>query len=252
MGLYISLKRRVKDEDINRFRSAFSILDILFKSIKIRNRSIVFYKDYPVPELNEDFKRVEFNFGLLESSFRKRIKEYGMRAGFEIEADLILEDIEKFYPKFREYLLQRILHYNNEESKKDKNLFLIRRALISDHKKEFHSIDEWSFFYSKEPEEFINNLSYGNKEIRERLLYANRDKFAEFLKNLNQFVIKMHDYAEQCHILIKDGSIAIIPKDKDSMGEFVRKMREKVGLSIKEVYPNEKDLERKIKTIFSN
>jgi len=289
MGLYISLNRKRKEEDLSRFKSGFFIFDILFKALKVRNANIVFYENYPVPELNKDFKRVKFEFGLLESSFRKKIKELGFNsliAGFEIEADLILddkkfkliyelfprnksqsydlrigildngyaddlEDIEKFYPQLRHYIFERILKYNEEvESKKNNNLFSIRRALISDHKKEFHNIDEWSFFYSKQPEDFINNLSYGNKEIRERLLYANRDKFAEFLKNMNQFVMKMYDYAEQSEVLIKEGSIAIIPKDQKSMKQFIGKLRNKVGMSIKKVYPNEAELERDLKKIF--
>jgi len=290
MGLYISLKKKAKDEDFNRFRSAFCIFDDLFKSINVKNINIAFYKDYPIPELNKDFKRVKFEFGLLESYFRNKLKELeeeSIKAGFEIEADLFLgdknfkliyelfprnkskyydirigllpngyvedlEDIEEFYPNFREYLFKRIINYNDVELKKDKHLFLIKRALISDHKKEFHSIDEWSFFYSKEPEELINNLSYGDKEIRERLLYANRDKFAEFLKNLNEFILKMYDYAEESQVIIKNGSIALIPKNQNSMKDFVGKLREKVGMSVKSVYPNKEDLEKQVRKIFSD
>lgn len=292
MGLYISLKRKMKDEDFNRFKSAFHIFDELFRAIKIKNIKIAFYKDYPLPEINKDFKRENFEFGLLESSFREKLKKLGlesMKAGFEIEADLILndkkfmliyelfprnkskysdirigllsngyaedlEDIEElFYPKFREYLLKRILYYNDiAEKKRSENLFLIKRALISDHGKEFHSIDKWSFFYSKEPEEFINNLSYGDKEMRERLLYANRDKFAEFLKNLNQFVMKMYDYAEQSKVIIKSGSIAIIPENQKSMKEFVGKLRDKVSLSVRGLYPNKEELEKNINKVFSD
>ncbi len=33
MGLYISLKRKVKDEDFNRFKSAFYVFDELFSVI---------------------------------------------------------------------------------------------------------------------------------------------------------------------------------------------------------------------------
>lgn len=292
MGLYISLKRKVKDEDFNRFKSAFFVFDELFKAIKIKNIKIAFYKDYPLPEFNKDFKREDFEFGLLESSFRAKLKDMSiesMRAGFEIEAELVLdkdkkfnllyelfprnksryydirigllpngyaediEDIEKkFYPKFREYLLKRIVEYNKISEKKKENLFLIKRALISDHGDEFHSIEKWSFFYSKEPEEFINNLSYGDKEMRERLLYANRDKFAEFLKNLNLFVIKMYDYAEQSNVMIKDGSIAVIPESPESMSEFVGKLREKVGLSVRELYPNKDEIESNVKKVFSD
>ncbi len=291
MGLYISLKRKVKEEDFNRFKSAFYIFDELFKAFMVKNISIAFYKDYPLSEVDKDFKRINFDFGLLESSFRGKLKELSiesMRAGFEIEADVILkdkefrlvyelfprnkskyydirigllpnvyakdlEDIENFFPKFREYIFEKILQYNNEvELKRHKNLFLIRRALMSDHKKEFHSIEEWNFFYSKEPEELINNLSYGDKDMRERLLYANRDKFAEFLKNLNQFVMKMYDYAEQSKVIIKEGSIAIIPKNQESMKEFVGKLKEKVSLSVKKNYPNEKELERNVTKIFSD
>ena len=282
----------MKDEDFNRFKSAFHIFDELFRAIKIKNIKIAFYKDYPLPEINKDFKRGDFEVGLLESSFRGKLKELGfesMKAGFEIEADFILndkkfmllyelfprnkskyhdirigllsngyaedlEDVEElFYPKFREYLLKRILQYNDiVEKKRSENLFLIKRALISDHGEEFHSIDKWSFFYSKEPEEFINNLSYGDKEMRERLLYANRDKFAEFLKNLNQFVMKMYDYAEQSKVIIKSGSIAVIPENQKSMEEFVGKLREKVSLSVKGLYPNKEELERNVKKVFSD
>ena len=88
--------------------------------------------------------------------------------------------------------------------------------------------------------------------MRERLLYANRDKFAEFLKNLNQFVMKMYDYAEQSKVIIKEGSIAIIPKNQESMKEFVGKLKEKVSLSVKKNYPNEKELERNVTKIFSD
>ena len=293
MGLYISLKKRIKDADFNRFKSAFYILDGLFKAIKIKNRSIAFYKDYPLLELNKNFKRIDFDFGLLESSFRKKLQELGFesnRAGFEIEGDIILkdkkfrliyellprnkskfydirigllpngyaedlEDLESgsFYPKLREYLYEKILQYNKEaESKRSKNLFLIKRALISEHKKEFHNIDEWSFFYSKEPEEFINNLFYGDKDVRERLLYANREKFAEFLRDLNQFIYKMYDYAEKSQIVIKDRSIAIIPKDKESMKEFINKLKEKVALSAKEFYLTKDEMEERAKKIFED
>jgi len=291
MGLYISLKRKRKEEDFSRFKSSFVIFDELFRAMNVKKVNISFYKDYPFPELNKDFEKIKYEFGLLESSFKGKLQKLGIesgRAGFEIEANLIIgdknfkllyelfprnksrsydvrigilsngyvedfEDLEEFYPNLRKYILERILKYNDDvDHKKNKNLFLIKRALMSDHKKEYHDVDEWSFFYSKEPEDFINNLSYGNKEIRDRLLYANREKFAEFLKNMNQFIIKMYDYAEQSKVIIKDGSISIIPKNQKSMKQFVGKLREKIGESVEKIYPNEKELEEKIKNIFSD
>jgi len=291
MGMYISLKKKAKDIDFIRFKSGLSIFDELFRSINIKNSNILFYQDFPIQELNKDFERVKFSFGLLESSFRKRIKDLGIesyRAGFEIEADICIkgkkfrlifellprnksqyydirigilpngyandfEDIEKFYPKLREYLFNRIAQYNKQiEHKKNNSIFIIKRALMSEHKKEFHSVSDWFFFYSKEPEEFINNLSYGNKEVRERLLFANRQRFAEFLKNLNQFIYKMFDYAEESKVIIKEGSICIIPKDEESMKSFINKLRDKVNLSVKKVYLNKEEMEKDLKEIFSN
>lgn len=291
MGMYISLKKKAKDIDFIRFKSGFSIFDDLFRSIDIRDSSILFYQDFPVKELNKDFERIKFSFGLLESSFRRKIKDLGLesyRVGFEIETNLHIkdkkfrlifellprnksqhydirigilsngyandfEDLEKFYPKLREYLFNRIVKYNKQiEHKKNSSIFIIKRALMSEHKKEFHDIDNWFFFYSKELEEFINNLSYGNKEIRERLLFVNRQRFAKFLKNLNQFIYRMFDYAEESKVMIKEGSICIIPENEESMKSFIRKLKEKIDLSVKKVYLNKEQMEKELKEVFSN
>lgn len=123
---------------------------------------------------------------------------------------------------------------------------------MSEHNKEYHSIDNWAFFYSKEPEELINNLSYGNKELSERLSYANRAKFAEVLKNLNQFVIKMFEYAKESNVVIKEGSLALIPENPKSMQKFVDKLRGKVSEAARKMYPNEKEVQNYLETIFSD
>ena len=63
--------------------------------MKKSNSNIVFYQDEPIPELNKDFERVKFEFGVLESNFRGKLKKLGsdsMRAGFELESDIILKN----------------------------------------------------------------------------------------------------------------------------------------------------------------
>ncbi|MEK6953287.1 MAG: hypothetical protein AABX29_09835 [Nanoarchaeota archaeon] len=56
----------------------------------------------------------------------------------------------------------RVIEYN-KNVQKNKYVFFIKRAVMSDHEKEFHNIDSWRFFYSKESREFINHLSYWDK-----------------------------------------------------------------------------------------
>ena len=64
--------------------------------------------------------------------------------------------------------------------------------------------------------------------------------------------MKMYDYAEQSKVIIKSGSIAVIPENQKSMEEFVGKLREKVSLSVKGLYPNKEELERNVKKVFSD
>ena len=167
MALYISLKRKNENIDFNRFSSAFNILHDLFININLKKSNIVFYLHEPLQELNKDFKRINFYFGLLESDFRSRLEKLGREAiysGFELESNVILkdksfrlifillprnkslyydikieilsngyadifEDLENFYPSLRNYLFERILFYNNRaESNKKPDLFLIKRA----------------------------------------------------------------------------------------------------------------------------
>lgn len=290
MGLYISLSnRRIEEIDFNRFRSAFFIFDGILK-LKKESSNIAFYQDFPLQELNHEFKRISFDFGILESSFRKKLlelKDNSISAGFEIESNITIEnkkfliifnllprnrskyydikidilpngyacsfeDLEKFYKELRTKILDNILEYNKQVQTKEKHIFCIRRAIMKEHKKEFHNIDDWIFFYSKEPEEFINHISYGNEELKERLSFANRQKFAESLTNLNLFVYKLFEYAKESQVKVIEGSIAIIPKDKNSMKQFINKMRNKVSLVAKENYPTKEEFNNKSKNIFSN
>jgi hypothetical protein len=291
MGLYISLnKRRIEELDFNRFKSALYIFDILYSNLKKERVDIVFFRDFPLQELNKDFKRVDFNLGILESSFRKKLlelKEESISAGFQIQAEVLidkkkfnlifellprsrsgyydikvdivpngyaysLEDLEEFFKELRMNIFNRIVAYNKECSKNSKHLFVIRRAVMSDHNKEFHSIDSWKFFYSKEPEEFINHISYGDRELKERLSFANRQKFAEIISNMNLFVYKLFEYAKESQVRVKEGSIAIIPKDQDSMKQFVGKMRNKISLVARGTYPTKKEFNERLQELFSN
>jgi hypothetical protein len=291
MGLYISLnKRRIEELDFNRFKSAFYIFDILLANLKKGNINILFYKDFPLQELNNDFKRVDFSLGILESSFRKKLLELkgdSISAGFEIQSEIImekkkfnlifellprnrsgyydikidivpnvyaynLEDLEEFSKELRMNIFNRIVIYNKESSKNSKHLFSIKRAVMSDHNKEFHNIDSWKFFYSKEPEEFINHISYGDRELKERLSFANRQKFAEIISNMNLFVYKLFEYAKESQVKVKEGSIAIIPKNQDSMKQFIGKMRNKISLVAKENYPNKKEFNDRLQKLFAN
>lgn len=284
------MKKRGEELDFNRFRSGFHLFHDLLLSIPKNKSNIVFYEDMPLQEFNKDFKRIEFDFGLLESVFRDKLQQLGsssLRAGFEIESNIkirnknftlvfnflprnrskyydirieilsngyanIFEDLERFYPKFRKYILERIRFYNEKAMKTNKKLFTINKAVMSDHKKEFHNIDSWRFFYSKEPENFIINLYYGNKDLQERLLYANRDKFAEELKNLNKFTFTVIEYAKEAQVELKEGSIAIIPKNEESMKIFIEKLREKVASAAKKIYPTKEEVQRSLESVFSS
>lgn len=291
MAFYLTFgKKKNENIDINRFRSALHVFHDLFLDMKKQNTSILFYLEEPLQEINPEFKRHDFKFGIIESNFRSRLEKLeqgSIKAGFEIETELsfgkksftlvltllprrksqyydikiellsnsyahIFEDLEKFYPKLRKYIYERILFYNRKsEKKKKEELFTIKRAIMSDHKKEFHSIEDWRFFYSREPEEFINNLSYGDNELRERLIYANRQKFAEALRKLNQFVLQLFEYAKETQVEIKEGSIAVIPKTDKSMKIFVNKLRKKVIEAAKLNYPTEQELQRNLEKVFS-
>lgn len=293
MGLYIRLSKRNEENlDFYRFKSAFCIFNDFFMSLKKQNIKIAFYKDFPIPELNLDSPQIDFDFGILESSFRGKIKELknkglSIKAGFELEFDLVIddkkfrvvfdllpryrskyydikidilsngygdifEDLEKFSKELRLMISNRILEYNKQAQKKENNIFIIKRAIMSDYKKEFHNIGDWRFFYSKEPEEFINYLSYGDKELRERFSFANRQKFAQVLNNLNEFVYKLFEYAKESQVQIKEGSLVVIPKDENSMKEFIGKMKNKIYLVAKETYPTKKELNDKLQKVFAD
>lgn len=294
MALYIALKeKKIRDKDYYRFKSAFHTFHDLLLNLKVRESKIAFYEHAPLDELNPNFERKNFSFGILESDYRNRLKKLddeSINAGFLIESKLYVqnrsfdivfevyprsnsqyydirieilsngyansfEDLEKYIPSLRKKILDRIRIYNGDVEKKDKSkdrLFLIRKAVMSTFREEFHSIDKWKFFYSKDSSEIVNQLSYGYPELRDRLAFANRDKFARLLDESDNFYFKMAEFAQNAQVEVEGGSIAIIPKDEEAMQQFIFSLRKKVYEAAKELFPKESDSINKVNKIFSS
>src|SRR3989344_911076 len=290
MALFISFRNRRSGEgDFIRFKTAITLFSELFRNLRVNTNSTLVYKYDPLPELNENFERKTEEFGLLESYIRNRVElEESKYLGMEIEATIIVEgknfklifnllpsyrglhydikielmpnkyaeifeDLERYNLNLREIILQRIKDYNKDiEFKKNKELFTIRRAVMSDYNDELHNIDQWRMFYSKEPSELIIHISSSSPELNERLVYANRKKFAESLNEFEPFIWRVAEYAKEAEVKITGGSISIIPKNEESMKKFVGKLREKISLAAKEIYPTKEEYEQKLGKSFSD
>src|SRR3990167_575456 len=97
MALFISFKeKRTKDTDFIRFNTAFYIFSTLFDNFKIEKNSILIYKYDPLPELNEnDFIRQPYEFGLLETTIRRKIdglSKESIYLGFELESTFNIQN----------------------------------------------------------------------------------------------------------------------------------------------------------------
>lgn len=292
MALFISFRnRRTGEGDFNRFKTAVTLFSEIFKNMKVEKNSILIYKYEPLPELNEDFERKPYEFGLLESFIRNKIDSLGResnRIGLEIESMLyienkrfnlkfnlipsyrglhydikieivpngyaeIFEDLEDYYPNLRKVILGNIKDYNKEvEFKKNTELLTVRRVVMSDYSDELHNIDKWRLFYSKDPSELIIHISSNSPELDERLMYANKKKFADSLNEFEPFIWRVAQYAKEANVELAGGSVCVIPENEEAMKNFVQKLREKIKTVAMQIYPTKEEYENKLEKTFSD
>ncbi|MEK6886085.1 MAG: hypothetical protein AABX17_03910 [Nanoarchaeota archaeon] len=264
------------------------IFSEIFKNFEIRDTSFLFYKYEPYKEFNEEFKRLPFDLGILETFIRdklKNIKADSTYYGLELESDIfvdnkkfkllfelipnykpksydlkidilgngyaeILEDLDNYYPEFRKVMLENIKNYNEKLDKGKLSGLQIEKAIMSEYNQEVHDIDTWNMFYSKNPSDIIVHISSEDKKIKERLIYGNKNKFAQRLNMLQPYIIKFAEYAKEANVEISQGSIAILPKNKKAMGDFMGKLRKKINLAVEKAYLNKSDYEEKLSEAF--
>ena len=117
---------------------------------------------------------------------------------------------------------------------------------------EFHGIDKWELFYTKNPSEIINHLSYGHSNLRKRLIIGNIDKFSDVINQSTNYLLKMDEFAQESRVAVESGSIAFIPSSAESMKHFTDKLRKLVTKAAKSVYVLEEDYKKKIESAINN
>lgn len=264
------------------------ILSSPSSKFKVDHSKVVFFEQAPLPEFNKEFEWVDFKFGTLESYFRRKVQasDDSSIVGFQIETRIYLgtkyftllyelfprnrnqyydiraeilpngyaevfEDIEEHYPDLRRHVLNCIkLHNKNVKQEKFIHIFPIRKAVMSGYSDEFHNIAKWRFLYTQTPEEIIDHLSYGWPELRDRLVVANKSKFAETLHESTSYALKFSEYANIAKVELVAGSLALIPKDAESMNLFVVNLRDKVTQAAKSVYPDKDTYHKNVEDSF--
>lgn len=291
MTLYISLEnKRIPEIDFCRFKTSFFLFSEMLSGLNNlhkQNTKCLFYKYLPLQELNDNFEKTDFEFGLLENYKEKLIslKEETANYGFEITSEIrldnkkfnlifrllprtnpypydivieildngyayTLEDLEQYYPQFRRTILERIKFHNHSSVPQDRTLLHIQRAFMSDFTEDLDNLDEWRLMYSRNPQEFIIYITNTSEELTDRLKIANKTKFANSINNLNSFYLKSAQYAKEAQVEIFDGSLCILPKDENAMKEFVTKLREKIDVAAKNIYMTEEEYEEKLEEAF--
>jgi len=264
MPLYIKFaekKRFVGKKQFVRFDTAYSIFNTILGFLDKTNAKFILFDDFPYPSITDKLETFDLEFGLLEK-IRDKISD---RTGFEIKFetkkddkvilfaftlvpdrynlhyDALLEiipngyikrfmDIEKYIPTFRKRVKEELEKYN---LKKDTDILLIDKAIVSTDGKEIHSFDEYSFFYSRNPEELITELTSLSKTLKDHLYYADKDRVAKEIIGHNRFVLLLDTLATKNAVSISAGSISVIPTNSNNMSKFSDEVIKKLEKYVK-------------------
>lgn len=216
MPLYISLERKRTNIYYNRLFTAINLFSMLFGFLSPRNAEVSPFEIDPftgereriplalsLETIKHRFDKVQNKqeFGI-EISSTLNFKEgyvpivftllpYDQNSHYDILLEIVpnarirkFMDIEAYIPNFRNNLVENIIKYNKifDDSKNNDGLIRINKSFISIEDSVLHNMDNYQLFYSKEPNDLVNELfSFTSEEAKERLTLANRDKLATTL-----------------------------------------------------------------------
>lgn len=182
---------------------------------------------------------VEGNLRIKEKSF-KFVYEVRPRALcakeiFDIRLEIlpnafadVFEDLSRYNPKLRLIISERIRSYNelikgSINSPKQEGI-LLKRAIFSKYDDENKDLSKWNFFYSSEESYFIHKIIDFSDALKDRLNYCNLIKFSDRILQNQDFGFLISKHSKKYNVHLEGGSIYIIPKDDQSMVQFVASM----------------------------
>jgi hypothetical protein len=274
MPLYIKFgdKRKLsRKRELVRLDTAYSIFSSLFNFIEKDDKSFTIFENVPFPSITNRYESFNLETGLIEKTksitakidnstgfeikFVGNVENIGISfvytllpAKYSFHYDALLEiipngyvskfiEIDRYIPHFRSILEERIKKYNSD---KDEDILHIEKAIISTDGKEIHSFNDYKFFYSRNPENFINELIGISKHLKERLYHADKKRFAKELIGYNTFLLFTSSIANKHSVNVSGGSITIIPENEKNMSNFSTEIVRRLE-KVADLYPTKED-----------
>jgi hypothetical protein len=255
MAIYISLKKNEKTSLADRITSTIQFSKRLLSQYNFMESSAKIYELVRIEQDSETFDVEDLNVGQKIANRIASLKRssYGVVINGKIYIDSkifhpfidilppnrsqyydfiidvyenayasTLEDLNK-YTNLYERIEKIILSYN-KEYKSNKNLLEIKTAIVSDYFKQYHDIKDWTYFFSKNVEELILLVFFNDKDLKNRLYYANRQRIAKTLFNFDGYRLAIAKAAQTHKVAIKTGSISLSPQKEDAMKGFVNEI----------------------------
>lgn len=289
MALYIKFQNKRYNErsDYIRFKSGIKLFDTLGKDFLLTNLKTRLFVGVPV---DTSYQLMNFDFGILETEFRNELKNLRGKSqflGFLIEGSInieqksckffyelnpqelclnkeffdvrleilpnsyceIFEDLKNFEPDLKINLQNRIRQYNEEIASGEE--YFVKRAILCKSGDQYENIKNWDYVYSVEPIFLLTRLIESSDELRDRLSYGNKQKFAHSILEDNNFAFLLSKYTQEFNVGVATGSISVIPTDEDSMEKFVTKLTSDLSEVARQVYNREEDVKKRIKEVLS-
>ncbi|MGI0141705.1 MAG: hypothetical protein ACREBF_03600 [Candidatus Micrarchaeales archaeon] len=291
MPLYIKLEQKRNTSHFDRVSNTLNLFNSIFNFLKMNDdiSKVTLFEVDPFSTMNKNLEGIPLS--LSSEKLRSKVESSKVKddLGIEIDSiihfdkgavpviftllprnrslhyDILLEilpngyvnrfmDIEKHIKEFRGSLVESIKKYNTAitEVKDKKSLLRINKAFISIENEDSHGVINYELFYSREPNDFINELfSLVSDKAKERITFANREKVATTLiENISAFSA-INRIAKSNNITISGGSITVIPKDKDSMKNFTTDVSKLIENFVIDVYPDKEEYDKKLYDAFT-
>src|SRR3989344_565151 len=286
MALYIKFQnKRIEEKDFNRFRSAFKFFKTLDNVFKTKELKVSLFLGTP---LDESYPLLNYDFGVLETEFRKELTDSQMapKIGFNIDGIIevekkqfrfsytlhprilcfnserfdvrmeimpnnhaeLFEDLTWHIPDLKKRIMERIKEYNSTTSTAE---YEIKRAVMSKAGDEYENIANWDYFYSLDPNYFLTKIIDSNAELKDRLSFGNKQKFAQSILDNQDFAFLLSELSQDNRVSIVSASITIIPETEDSMKLFISEISQKLTIVAKELYKGENEAKQIISNTLS-
>ena len=276
MALYAKFQSQYNsDIDYNRFKSALKFFDKISKIVRCDNREVYLF----IGDASDDsYEKRSFDMGILESHFRSEIKKLKDRSrilGFALEGKLkidnkkipfvfelkprvlcgkerfdirveilpnkhaeIFEDLIKYKPNLKSLIAQRVKEFNKERSGNEN---VIKRVILSKHGDEYDNISSWEFLYTIDVTYFLSKIIESSKELSDRLSFGNKLKFSNNILQNDNFGFLLSRYSQQYNVALATGSLSVMPRDPESMNQFISHLSKDLEFVASKVYKKENE-----------